>query len=68
MHIKNFNTFVDDPEDLDVFMLMYNLLKYRSNYSICKFVELLRDKVNDSENNGVIDFRPNNNKKKQVNL
>ena len=34
------NTFIDNAEDLDVVMPMYNLLEYSDNYSM-KFVELL---------------------------
>ena len=35
------NTFVDDAEDLDVVMRMFNLLDYSNNYSnIRKSVEL----------------------------
>ena len=33
MHIKN-NTFVDNAEDLDIVMSMYNLLEYSDNYSM----------------------------------
>ena len=40
------NTFIDNAEDLDIVMSMYNLLEYSENYSenysdIRKFVELL---------------------------
>ena len=36
------NTLVDNAEDLDIVMPMYNLLEYGDNYSdIRKFVELL---------------------------
>ena len=28
------NTFIDNPEDLDIVMLMYSLLEYSDNYSI----------------------------------
>ena len=41
MHIKNNNTFIDNAEDLDIVMPMYNLLEYSSNY--------YEDEVNDEE-------------------
>ena len=46
------NTFIDNAEDLDIVMSMYNLLEYSDNY--CMTSESLwsyyRDEVNDSAN------------------
>ena len=59
--LKINNTFIDNAEDLDVIMPMYNLLEYSNNYS--KTSESLwnyyRDEINDSanKNNGVNNYR-----------
>ena len=65
--LKINNTFIDNAEDLDVIMPMYNLLEYSNNYS--KTSESLwnyyRDEINDSanKNNGVNNYRTHINKK-----
>ena len=60
------NTFVDNAEDLDIVMSMYNLLEYNDNYSMRSGIlwNYYRDKVNDSanENNDANNYRINNNK------
>ena len=45
-------TFVDNTEDLDFVMAMYNLLEYRNNYSITSgsLWNYYRDGVNDAAN------------------
>ena len=49
------NTFIDNAEDLDIVMPMYNLLKYSENYSMMSqnLWKYYRGKVNDvaNENN-----------------
>ena len=58
--------FIDNAEDLDIIMLIYNLLEYSNNYSMIlrKLWNYYRDEVNDSddENNDANNFRINNNK------
>ena len=52
MHFKNKYTLIDNVEDLDIVMLMYNLLKYSKNYkkkTTRSFWNCYRD-----ERNGVI--------------
>ena len=46
------NTFIDNAEDLDVAMPMYNLLEYSDNYSMISgtFWSYYRDEVNDAAN------------------
>ena len=49
------NTFIDNAEDLDIVMQMYNLLEYSGNYSMISesLWNYYRDEINDSaiENN-----------------
>ena len=47
------NTFIDNTEDLDVLMLMYNLLEYSKNYSKTtgSFWNYYRDEPNSGVNN-----------------
>ena len=49
---KKLITFVDNTEDLDFVMAMYNLLEYRNNYSITSgsLWNYYRDGVNDAAN------------------
>ena len=60
------NRFVDNAEDLNIIMPMYNLLEYRGSYSITcwSLQNYYRDGVNnaanENENNRAIDFRINN--------
>ena len=60
------NTFIDNSEDLDIVMPMYNLLEYSDNFSITSGTvwNYYRDNVNDSanENNDANNHRINNNK------
>ena len=60
------NTFIDNAEDLDIVMLMYNLLEYSNNYSmtLSSFWNYYRDEINYSanENNHANSFRINNSK------
>ena len=46
------NTFIDNAENLDIVMLMYNFLEYSDNYSMKskRLLNYYRDKVNDSAN------------------
>ena len=46
------NTFIDNPEDLDIVMLVYNLLEYSDNYSMTSVSlwNYYRDELNDDEN------------------
>ena len=55
------NTFVCNAEDLDIVTLMYNLLKYSSNFSMTSgsFWNYYRDEVNDDVNETVADRRLN---------
>ena len=59
-------TFVDNAENLDIVMPMYNLLEYSDNFSKTSgnLWNYYRDEVNDSanENNDVNSYRINNNK------
>ena len=64
MHEKMDNTFIDNAEDLDIFMPMYNLLGYSENYSMTSgsLWNYHRDEVNDDANeNNNDDYRINNN-------
>ena len=60
------NTFIDNVEDLDIVMLVYNLLENSNNYSMTpgSLWNYYRDEVNDSanESNDVNNFRINNSK------
>ena len=66
MHIKNNSTYIDNAEDLDIAMPMYNLLEYSDNYSKTSrsLWNYYRDEINYSanENNGTNDYIINNNK------
>ena len=59
-------TSIDNVEDLDIIMPMYNLLEYSGNYSMTSesLWNYHRDEVNDpaNENNGGNNYRINNNK------
>ena len=46
------NIFIDNAEDLDIVMPMYNLLQYSNNYSMTsgKLWNYYRDEINDNEN------------------
>ena len=46
---KNNNAFIDNEEDLDIGMAMYNLLEYSKNYSMTSgsLSNYYRDEVND---------------------
>ena len=46
---KNNNEFIDNEEDLDIGMAMYNLLEYGKNYSMTSgsLSNYYRDEVND---------------------
>ena len=59
------NTFVENAEDLDIAMSMYNLLEYNDNYFMTSgsYWNYYRDKINDDENeNDANDNRMNKNK------
>ena len=60
------NTFVDNAEDRDIVMPMYNLLEYNDNYSVTSrsLWNYYRDYVNDdaNENNNAGNYRINNEK------
>ena len=61
---KIFNTFIDNAEDLDIVMSMYNLLEYRDNCSIKSgsFWNYYRDAIKDNENeNNATNNKINNN-------
>ena len=68
MHIKNqyTNLLIDNSEDLDIVMPMYNLLEYSNNYSNTSgsLWNYYRNEINDSanENNDAENCRINNNK------
>ena len=49
---KTNNTFINDSEDLDIVMPMYNLLRYCGNYSVTSgsLWNYYRDKVNNDAN------------------
>ena len=62
---NTFNTFIDNAEDLDIVMPMYNLLEYSDNYSMTSgsLWNYYRDEVNDDENeNDNANNKINNNK------
>ena len=40
LKINTFSALIDNAEDLDIVMLMYNLLEYSQNYEIRNFMEL----------------------------
>ena len=46
------NTFIDNAEDLDIVMPMYNLLEYSDNYSMTSgsLWNYYRDEINDDAN------------------
>ena len=46
------NTFIDNAEDLDIAMSMYNLLEYSDNYSLTSgnLWNYCRDEVNEDAN------------------
>ena len=57
------NTFVDNPEDLDMVIPLYNLLVYSYNYSMTSgnlrnyYRDDVNDAVNETENDGAIDLK-----------
>ena len=57
------NTFIDNAEDVDIIMPMYNLLEYRDNYSMTSgsLWNYYRDEINDDAGENV-NNRINNNK------
>ena len=63
---KTINTFIDNVEDLEIVMPMYNLLDYSDNYYMTSgsLRNYYRDEVNDdtNENNYPGNYRINNNK------
>ena len=59
------NTFIDNAEDLDIIMAMYNLLEHGDNYSMTSGIlwNYYRDEMNDDENeNDNASIRINNHK------
>ena len=46
------NSFIDNAEDLDIVVPIYNLLEYRDNYSMISISlwNFCRDEVNDATN------------------
>ena len=58
------NTFIDNAEDLDIVMSMYNLLKYSGNYFMTSgsLWNYYRDEGNDDANEQNNDYRINNEK------
>ena len=60
------NTFIDNVENLDIVMSMYDLLECSDNYSMTwsSFWNYYRDEVNDdaNENNDDGNYRIHNNK------
>ena len=66
-----YNKFVDNVEELDTFMSVYNLLEYSDNYSMTSgsLWNYYRDEVNDAANeNDNANNKINNNKTIEVNL
>ena len=58
------NKFIDNAEDLDIVMLMYNLLEHSDNYSMASRImwNYFRDETNDDANeNNAANNRINNN-------
>ena len=47
------NTFIDNTEDLDIVMPMYNLLEYNQNYSITSrsLWDYYKDEIDDVDDN-----------------
>ena len=60
-----YNTFIDNAEDLEIVMLMYNLLEYSDNYSMTSgsLWNCYRDEVNDDANENNDDSKKINNNK-----
>ena len=59
------NTFIDNPEDLDIVMPIYNLLEYCDNYSMTSgsLWNFYSDEVNNDVNeNNNANYKINNNK------
>ena len=59
------NTFIGNAEDLDIFMLKYNVLEYSDSYSKKpgRLWNFYRDEVNDDTNENTADnYTTNNNK------
>ena len=57
------NTLIDNAEDLDIIMPMYNLLEYSDNYSMKSgsLWDYHRDEINNDVNENDYDNRWNNN-------
>ena len=53
MHFKNNSTLIDNAEDLNIIMLMYNLLQYSQNYSMTSgsLQNYYRDEIGDFDDN-----------------
>ena len=64
MHVKINNTFIDNAEDLDNVMAMYNLLEYSDNFSMTSgsLQNYYRDEANDNVNEIDDNDNINNNK------
>ena len=64
MHNKINNTFIDNAEDLDNVMPMYNLLEYSDNFSMASgsLQNYCRDEANDNVNEIDDNDNINNNK------
>ena len=62
--ISKINTFIDNADNLDIFMLMYNFLEYSDNYSVTSgsLWNYCRDEVNDDANENNADNYGINNK------
>ena len=62
---KTNNTFINNAEDLDIAMPMYDLVEYSDNYSLTTgtFWNYYRDEINfDVSENNLTNNRVNNNK------
>ena len=63
---KTNNTFIDNAEDFDIVITMYNLLEHNNNYSMISesLGNFYRDEANDdaNESNCVVNYRINNTK------
>ena len=64
------NTFVDNAEDFDIVMMMYNLLEYSDNYFMTSgsLWNYYRDEVNGAVNEIVDNRRINNSREQQVDI
>ena len=65
MVFDNFiKTFIDNTEDLDIVMLMYNLLEYSDKYSMTwgSLWNYYRDEINNGADEDAANYRVNKNK------